>query len=166
MKLARRLLLIFTLLMGLLSISYALKTDTKSKLIITSDSYFRNYKTGIDIFVGNVKADQGTTHLTADKLVTKSNPQHEMNIATAYGNATPAHYWTTPNPKDPIMNAYAKIIKFYPATGDVVLQTNVTVKQGENNFTGELVIYNNTDQTITVPSANKSRAKIIYTPDA
>jgi lipopolysaccharide export system protein LptA len=146
--------------------AFALRSDSSEKLYIVSDSSVYNYKTGTKIFEGHVKMDQGTTHLIADKVVTKNNAQHKIAEAIAYGyGGQKAHYWTTPNQDDPAVYADAKIIKFYPIDSNVVLEQNVIVKQGENSFQGELILYNMNNQTITVPASQSGRAVLVYNPD-
>lgn len=143
----------------------ALESDKNEKVNIVADSGVYNYKTGIDTFEGHVKIDQGTTHITADKLITKRNQKHKIEEAIAYGLNELAHYWTLPNETDPEVHAKAKIIKFYPIASKVTLEHSVFITQGENSFKGELIHYNKNDQTITVPATPNARAVIVYNPE-
>ncbi|WP_170131713.1 lipopolysaccharide transport periplasmic protein LptA [Aquicella lusitana] len=143
----------------------ALPEDKLEKVYIVSERSSYNYKTGIKIFEGNVKVDQGTTHLTADKLVTKDNIKHKIQEAIAYGFTKQAHYWTIPKEGDAVMHAYAKIIKYYPTTANVVLEKDAVVTQGENSFQGQVILYNMNDQTVTVPASKNARAVLVYNPD-
>jgi lipopolysaccharide export system protein LptA len=145
--------------------AFALQNDAKETVHITASSATYNYKTGVDVYEGNVKVDQGTTHITADRLVTKKNSEHKIAEAIAYGNRRSAHFWTLPNQDEPEIHAHAKIIKFYPIKSDAMLEKNVLVTQGSNSFTGEIVQYNNSEQTITVPASKNSHAVIVYNPD-
>jgi lipopolysaccharide export system protein LptA len=163
--LKRILLTLFTLAMCYPLALFALHEDKKEKVYIVADSTIYNYKTGIRIFEGNVKVDQGTTHLTADRLVTKNNSDHNIQEAIAYGLGQLAHYWTLPKIGEPEIHAHAKVIKFYPIESNVVLEQSVVVTQGENNFQGELILYNGGDQTITVPASKNGRAVLVYNPD-
>jgi lipopolysaccharide export system protein LptA len=148
------------------SLLFGLESDKNQKVFIVADSGVYNYKTGIDIYEGHVVVDQGTSHITADRLITKRNQQdHQIREAIAYGFTTLAHYWTLPNEKDPELHAKAKIIKFYPIESKVTLEKNVFVTQGENSFKGELIHYNRDNQTITVPATANARAVIVYTPE-
>lgn len=157
-------LIFILLLMSLFAKVYALKTDNADVVHIVADSSVYNYKTGENIFEGNVKIDQGTTHIVADKVVTKDNKQHKIKEAIAYGVTQLAHYWTLPKLNEPEIHAKAKIIKFYPIETNVVLEKNVILTQGENSFHGELIFYNKNNQTIVVPSAKNSRAVLVYDP--
>lgn len=144
---------------------FALEEDSKEKMIIISDKSTYNYKNGTKIFEGHVKVDQGTTHLIADKLITKNNNENKLQEAIAYGLQDNAHYWTLPKVGDPEIHADAKVIKVYPIDSHVVLEKDVIVTQGENSFKGQLIIYNRNDQTITVPESKEGRAVVVYNPD-
>ena len=145
--------------------AFALDTDRNQKVNIVADSGVYNYKTGVNIYEGHVKVDQGTTHITADRLITKKNPQHKIQEAIAYGLEGKAHYWTLPNQQEPEIHAWAKIIKFYPIESNATLEQAVFVKQGENSFQGELINYNSKEQTISVPASKNARAVLVYNPD-
>lgn len=145
---------------------FALSGDSQQKIHITANATTYNFKTGETLFQGNVLADQGSTHLTADHLITKTNRSHQIEEIIAYGNATTrAHYSTLPRPDQAVMHAYGDIIQYYPLTANVTLQKHVTVAQGENSFQGELILYNMSEQTITVPPTPSGRAVLVYNPD-
>lgn len=155
----------FTFFFIFFSAAYALSEDNRQKVFITADSTNYNYKKGINIFEGHVKVDQGSTHITADRLITKNNGQHKMQEAVAYGITELAHYWTLPKAGDPEIHAHAKIIKFYPLDSNATLEQDVVITQGENSFHGQLILYNSKDQTIIVPAAKNARSIVVYDPD-
>lgn len=142
-------------------IAFALPDDSKQPMHIVSDSSLFNYKTGQDIYDGNVKVDQGTSHLTADRLITQKNNQHKMISAIAYGIKTVAIYTTIPKQGDLVMHAEAKKISFFPPTSTVILENDVTVTQGENNFHGQHIVYNMKDQIVSAPPSKNGRATIV-----
>jgi lipopolysaccharide export system protein LptA len=143
----------------------ALDSDSKEKINIVADSGIYNYKTGVDVFEGHIRIDQGTTHITADRLITKKNNRHVIQEATAFGLLNLAHYWTVPKEGDPELHARAKIIKFYPLESNISLEQSAHVAQGENSFQGDFIHYNSKDQTITVPASKNGRAVLVYNPD-
>lgn len=143
----------------------ALTNDIKEILHITANTTIYNYKKGVNYFEGNVQIDQGTTHVTADRLTTRANEKHQIEEVIAYGVHDLAHYWTLAKQNQPIINAHARIIKFYPLTSNATLQGEVFVTQGENNFQGQLIHYNMKDQTIIVPETKNGRAVLVYNPD-
>lgn len=142
-----------------------LPADRKQKVYIVSDSCVYNYKSGTSIFNGNVQVDQGSTHLTSDKLITKSNDKNKIQEAIAYGIDKVAHYRTLPKLEDNEIHALARVIKYYPLTANISLQQDVKVTQGNDSFQGEIIHYNMNDETITVPASKNGRAVLIYDPD-
>ena len=144
---------------------FASQNSSDKKINIVADSQEFNYRTGVNIYEGNVKIDQGTTHLSADRVTTKNNQQHKILEAIAYGTKQLAKYTTIPKPGDPVLEAQAKIIKFYPPSETIVLEGDVIVTQGENSFHGPTIIYNMKDQTVTAPASKTGRATIIIDPD-
>lgn len=149
----------------MMSNTYALPNDRRAKLHITADTTIYNYKSGVNYFEGHVLVDQGTTHVTADRLITKSDAAHRIIEAVAYGISDLAHFNTVPTNGEAIIHAKAKIIKFYPITMNTTLQGDVEVLQGQNNFHGQLIHYNMNDQTIIVPETKSGRAVLVYNPE-
>jgi lipopolysaccharide export system protein LptA len=143
----------------------ALPEDCDQKLNIAANSSIFNYKTGMDTYEGNVKVRQGTTRLTADRLVTQKNNHHKIVSAVAIGINQLAEYTTEPKKGDPVLHAKAKIIKFYPITSIVILEQEVVVTQQENSFHGPLIIYNMKDQVVTAPASKNGRATIVIEPE-
>ncbi len=142
----------------------ALPEDSSKPLNINANSSAFNYKTGYNIYDGNVKIDQGESHLTADRVTTQNNSHHKLEEAIAYGTTHLAHYWTLPDKDDIMLNAEAKVIKFFPIKSMVVLEGDVVVTQGENSFHGPIIIYNIKDQTVAAPASEKGHATIIIEP--
>ncbi len=145
--------------------AFALSNDQEKPLNIIADTSTFNYRTGVDIYDGNVKVDQGTSHLTADRLITQKSKQHKITVATAYGIKKLAVFTTVPKIGDPILLAKARIITMYPPTSTVVLDKEVVVTQNENSFHGPHIIYNIKDQVVTAPASTDGKATIIIEPD-
>jgi lipopolysaccharide export system protein LptA len=139
----------------------ALPEDPKALMHIIADSSQYNYKMGETWFEGQVKINQGSTHLEADRVITKRNAQNKIQEALAFGLRQPAHYWTYPKKGEKILHAYAKLMKLYPLESRVVLEGDVRVTQGENRFQGQIIVYNIKLQTITVPPTKNSRATFV-----
>ena len=144
---------------------YALATDSEQVLHIVADSSALNYKIGVNVYEGHVKAQQGSTNLTADRVTTKNNAKHKIEEAIAYGITQLAEYTTIPKEGDELFRAKAKVIKFYPPKATIILEGDVVVTQGENSFNGPLIIYNTNDQTIVSPPSKGGRATIVIEPN-
>ncbi|MBV8802096.1 MAG: lipopolysaccharide transport periplasmic protein LptA [Gammaproteobacteria bacterium] len=143
------------------SVILALPEDSQQPMHIIADSSLFNYKTGQDIYEGNVKIDQGTSHLTADRLVTQKDKQHKIISAVATGIKKIATFNTIPKPGDLVMYTEAKTISFYPPSSTVIFEEDVVVTQGENNFHGQHIIYNMKDQIVSAPASKNGRATIV-----
>lgn len=150
---------------GLSSLAIALPDDNKQPIHITANSTTYNYKTGSTIYEGNVRIDQGTTTLTADRVITNKNNQNQIEEAIAYGTDPLAEYSTVQKKDEPPLHAKAKTIKFYPLKAMVVLEEDVTVSQGKNSFQGPVITYNIKDQIVTAPASKVGRSTIIIQPD-
>ena len=144
----------------------ALPEDAHAVLHITADSAIYNYKTGMKIFTGHVKVDQGTTHIEADKLITKNNSNHQVALAIAYGFQNKARYQTVPKKNDATLYAEAKTITFYPLTLNAILENQAKVTQKDDVFEGARIAYNNANQTVSIPAVKNSRALLVYHPES
>lgn len=143
----------------------ALEEDSQKPIYIMANGSQFNYKTGVNSYEGDVKIDQGTQHVSADRVVTTNNEKHKIETAIAYGLKQPAVYSTIPKIGDPVFEAKADIIKFYPTKSIIILEGSVIVTQGENSFHGPVIIYNTKDQIVTAPASNNGRATIVIKPD-
>lgn len=155
------------LLLSFLLISrlHALPNDQKALMYITAASSEYNYKLRETRFEGQVKVDQGTTHLEADRVITKRNAQNKIHEALAFGLLQPVHYWTYPKKGEKMLHAYAKLMRLYPLESRIVLEGDVRLRQGENRFQGQIIVYNIKSQTITVPPTKNSRATFVIEAD-
>lgn len=135
--------------------------DKAALMHIISDSSQYQYKAGETWFEGKVHVDQGSTHLTADRLTTRKNAHNRIEEAIAYGNDQLAHYWTDPKKGEKELHARAKVMKLYPLQSRIILMGDVLVMQGENRFQGQIIVYNIKQQTITVPPTKNGRATFV-----
>ena len=103
--------------------------------------------------------------LFEQKMSSDVNWQHKIEEATAYGYKELAHFWTIPKSEDPELHAHAKIIRFYPQSSNITLEQKVHIEQGKNTFQGDLIHYNNADQTISVPPSSNGKAILVYNPE-
>lgn len=156
----RQILKIILLTLAPLSV-FALPADSSQPLHVTADSSIFNYKTGMTVYEGNVLIDQGSTHIAADRLITKANAHHKIQRAVAYGLIKPAEYSTVPKPGEALFHASANVIKFFPPLFKIILEGGVIVFQGNNSFHGELIIYNTKDQTVSAPASKGSRTTLV-----
>lgn len=162
-------LLLVTLLVP--SLSYALQSDQTKKLYIRSKSANMNRTTGIGIFTGNVVIDQGSTHVTGDKVTTindKNKKLKEVIIEGLHGNF--AHYKTLTEVKKPALYATARTIKYFPQKHYVILLKDANIKQGTDTIDGQHLEYDIEKQVlnstaVTSKKGLNSRTTIVIQPD-
>jgi lipopolysaccharide export system protein LptA len=151
-------------LLSLISLAaYALSSDNDLPMSITSDKLDFNNKTGITIFTGNVKMDQGTTHLRADKVTVYKQPDGEIDKIVALGKQ--AHYSTLPETGKDVMDAFGNSIEYYPKKKQAIILGDGAIKQGKNIFTAQHIIYDLAKDTLTSIPTKGSPAKLILHPE-
>ncbi|HVV68781.1 MAG TPA: lipopolysaccharide transport periplasmic protein LptA [Gammaproteobacteria bacterium] len=142
----------------------ALSTDRDQPAHFIADKFQTNQKTGITIFTGHVQMDQGTTHLTADKVTVYNGEHGRINKAIAVG--APAHYSTLPDneKKNRMMDAYGKTIEYYPQLRKAVILGDGIVIQGPNRLNGEHIIYELDKQLATSLPTGTAQSVLVLQP--
>lgn len=148
--------------------AFALSSDKTKPLHITADDVNFNHKTGITVFHGNVKMDQGSTHLTGDTVTVYSDTAGNIIKIIALGNKnTRAEYITLPDQQKDVMNAKADSILYTPPKNLAVLLGHGDVTQGMNSFAGPHIIYDIQKQTVlTMPSEKNVQTVIVIQPQS
>lgn len=165
--------LILSLLFCLLSLpltSFAeISSDKTAKLFIVSDNAELNKSTGVSVFIGNVKVDHGSTHLTSDKLTTYSNQKNQLIKAVAESTSNElAIYTTLTAANKPPLIAMAKVIQYFPQQHYVILQGQAYVKQGTDTISGPHLEYDIAKQILVTKTLNNGtagRTQIVVQPD-
>jgi lipopolysaccharide export system protein LptA len=160
----RNLSLIFIATLLMATRIFALPADNEQTMHIIANSSLFDYKKGVNTYEGQVKIDQGTSHLTANRVITHNNAQHKIEEAVAFGMDELAHYWTLPKTGDVLFHAEAKVIRFYPLLSIVKLEGNASIKQGENTFHGPVIIYNIKDEVVSAPATKEGPTTITIEP--
>ncbi|MFC3907657.1 lipopolysaccharide transport periplasmic protein LptA [Legionella dresdenensis] len=162
----RRLLAIAILQIVFGNLAHALPEDRQQIAQLSADNADLNQQLHQGEYTGNVQFDQGTTHLRAEKAITKGNEQNKLTYAVAYGNKeNPAHFWTKTAADKPELHAYAQEIKYYPEKNLVELVGDARVIQGENSFSAPKISYNTLKQHIVSESSATARTVIIFHPE-
>ncbi len=112
--------------------------------------------------IGDVIITQGTTIVTADKVIIYSDKQNQIKQAIATGNL--ATYTTVTDPAKPKLHALAQTIQYSPLSGDIILIGQAHVQQGDNSVTAPRLNYNMTSQTVVSPATENGRTTIVIQP--
>jgi len=148
-------MLVATMLTLFSGVSLALQTDANEIAHFKADQVTFNNQSNTTIYAGHVQMDQGTTHLSANKIVVYKDADGSMRKAIATGTAaTQAHYTTLPdNQKNP-MDAFGDTIDYDPKKRVAIVIGNGTVIQAMNSIKGPYIIYDIVKQTMTsIPSS-------------
>ncbi len=154
--------LLLALLTGLLaSTSIALPEDSEQPIRITADQALRNEKEGLTVYKGNVELNQGSLHITADRI-TIYRIVEEADKIVARGS--PALLRQKPDPKKGPIEARAQIIEYYKIEARVHLAQDASIEQDGSRVTGETIDYY-IDQQLVKAGSNRteedSRVEVI-----
>jgi lipopolysaccharide export system protein LptA len=144
--------------------AFALETDSQEPLELKASSADINQSEHKGTYTNGVEFDQGTTHIRADRAITKTDENNKLTTAIIYGNKnSQAHYWSQMEKDKPDLHAYADIIEYSPDKKIIKLIGNAKIKQGENLFTAPKISYdiqkrhiisskmaNNSDKTVII----------------
>lgn len=136
-----------TILLSLAGPVLALQTDANQPMNFIADDVSFNDNNGTTVYTGHVSMNQGSTHLTADKVIVYKDKEGSMNKAVAMGK--PAHYTTLPDNQKKPMDAFGDTIAYYPQQQRAIIMGNGNVIQAMNSLQGPRIIYDMVKQTVT-----------------
>jgi len=116
----------------------ALSTDKNQPAVISADDVEFDFSTGVRIYRGNVKLDQGTMKLRADKLIVEYK-NDVLQRATAFGN--PATFQQRPDGKPNDMLASGQKMELDEINNVVTIIDNAFIDNGEATGRGSLITY-------------------------
>lgn len=153
---SRKNLLIFSLLLNVLLVSpsIALESDATKEITIQSNSAQFDRKTGTAIYIGEVILEQGTLKITADKITLYSNEQKKLTKAIALGQ--PAHFQQQMENNKGLTKAEGASITYLTLDKNITLLDNAILEQEGNIFTGETIIYNMLDETVSAKGGTQT----------
>jgi lipopolysaccharide export system protein LptA len=143
---ARMLLLLLSFPAGL---TQALPDDRNQPIHITAEKALRDEKKGVTIYSGHVKLVQGSMELEADKL-TIFHTSEDAEEIVAEGH--PARMRQQPELDEAVVNAHAKIIRYFRAEERVLLETDASIDQDGAVVAGNSIEYLIAKQLITAES--------------
>ncbi len=123
----------------------SLSTDKDKPMTIEADSVENDDRTGLTIYRGNVDVKQGTMKVTGDALVIERK-DGKTNTVTVTGK--PATYRQRPDNKRQDVTAEAHKLQFYPQRNLIKLERSAKIKQEDSLFTGNIIEYDNKNDSI------------------
>lgn len=144
------------------NLSFALPSDTKAPISITSTEAQFDQNTRSLTYKGKVVAIQGTTKLLADKVIVHFNAENKIDKLEALGH--PALYSTLPHPQRERLNASANKIEFSPLQSIVQLIDKAHVSQAGNVMDSPLIEVDIANERIVSKPSEKGRTTIMLQP--
>ena len=127
----------------------SLPEDREQAIQITADSAMRDEKKGLTIYSGNVVLDQGSLHISADKItVFRINEEGDKIVAMGQ----PASVQQQPAVDGELMRAHAEVIEYFKAEDRLRLRTSAQIEQGGSTVTGNIIDYYITAQLVKAGS--------------
>jgi lipopolysaccharide export system protein LptA len=144
---------------------YALSGDKDEPFLVEADSGVVDEQTGTTIYRGNVTIDQGSLHIIADEIqiITSDGAVVQIIARADKKSSRLAHLEQQPDKKGPVF-AEARKISYFIQEERIHLSGDATLKQLNDEFTGELVYYDVAEGIVNLKSdpANNERIKIKY----
>ncbi len=131
----------------------ALPEDRDQPIRIEADEALRDEKQGFTRYEGNVKMDQGSLHIEADRI-TVFHDQREAHRIIAEGN--PASLQQQPEPDKGLVKARARVIEYFKSEDRIRLSENANIEQEGSIVTGDSIDYYIAEQLVRADS-DKSR---------
>jgi lipopolysaccharide export system protein LptA len=125
----------------------ALKTDSKQPAVIDASEVEFDFKTGTRTYKGNVRIEQGTLRLQADKLVVKF-ANDKLQTATAWGN--PVKFRQRPDGKNEDVYGEGKRMLLDETKNMLFLYENALLIQGQDQMRGKEIVYDMASDKLTV----------------
>jgi lipopolysaccharide export system protein LptA len=146
------------------SLSFAGPDDFKKEIQVGSDRQFGSIKDKVMTFVDNVKVEQGSLLIEADKLEVIASAGKGKEVFIASGK--PATYSQLLDGDKPI-KASANEIRYDVANGTLVLTGNAELSQNGSMVQGALIKYNLEKQELEAESNGKKTERVttVFSPE-
>ena len=161
---AASLLTVFAIITG--PSASALPEDSQQPIHITADQALRNEKEGITVYNGHVELEQGSLHITADKITIYSL-EEEADKIIAKGK--PALLRQQPELEKGLLQARANIIEYYKKEARIHLKQDARIEQDGSRVTGETIDYFIDEQLVkagSIRTREDSRVTVVIPAEA
>ena len=137
----------------------SLPDDREQAIVISADKALRDEKKGRTVYSGNVVLDQGSLHISADRItVFRINTEGDKIVA----KGQPALVQQKPSEDEELMRAHADVIEYFKDEDRLRLQTNAQIEQGGSTVKGNVIDYFITLQLVKAGSdKNREDSRVI-----
>ncbi|MDF1763395.1 MAG: lipopolysaccharide transport periplasmic protein LptA [Oleibacter sp.] len=144
------------------SLSQALPQDWKKEMVILSDRADIDRRAGTVIYEGDVLLTQGTLKIQAQRLTIYRNAE---GLEKVVAEGTPATYQQQIEVDKPITNAKGDRIDYFTLERRITLRGDAELEQAGNVFSGNLITYDMTDETVKAVGTNSVSDQTERAPD-
>ena len=147
--------------------SKALTSDRQKNIHVQADSAIVDDKSGQSTYTGNVVIDQGTLHITADKVQITSKQNEVVKVVASSNEHSEhlAHYQQQPDNSQQLVQADAREITWLVKERRLELQGNATLKQTKDSFfSGETIHYDVGTGTVNARSGSDAQVETVFKP--
>jgi len=114
--------------------TWALSSDSKQPMYVESDSVVYDESKGETVYVGNVKASQGSLEVTGDKMIINQQTG-KADQMIVYGS--PARLKQTPDGGGEDNHGMGKRADYFPESGILILNGDAVTWEGPDPSTSE-----------------------------
>ena len=140
---------LFVLCLAISQSALSLPEDREQAIQITADRAMRDEKKGLTVYSGNVVLDQGSLHISADRItVFRINEEGDKIVA----KGQPALVQQQPAEDEELMRAHADVIEYFKAEDRLRLLSSAQIEQGGSIVTGNIIDYYITAQLVKADS--------------
>ncbi|HKI73591.1 MAG TPA: lipopolysaccharide transport periplasmic protein LptA, partial [Pseudomonadales bacterium] len=157
---------VLTIALALTAVDAAALTSDKDKNIrVQADSAVVDDKQGLSTYTGNVVVDQGTLHITADKvqIISHNNEVVKVVASTRDQSNELAHYQQMPDNSDHLVQADARQITWLVKQRQLELEGSAKLSQThDTSFSGETIHYDANRGTVNAESGEKAQVETVF----
>jgi len=139
------------------SAAHAIKNNTDEPIHINARTVEVNEKTGVAVYLGNVRIEQGPLSIEADRVEIHSR-KNKTDLVRATGK--PAKLRRRPDEGEDEIRAAADRIDYHVAGGTLDMAGNVSLQRGEDTFTGSTLQYDLNTKSLTATGADGSDGRV------
>lgn len=150
-------IIITTILLGLSSQAWALRSDRQQPIDIKADRVEVDQREQVSHYIGNVRLEQGTLKITADVVVVylDKGKLHKIVIT-----GKPARFEQQPENNRKVVTSQADNMEYYASKERLLLKHNAQVNQDGNLFRGDFIEYDTLTSTVKANKAENSQSRV------
>lgn len=128
----------------------ALPEDRDQPIEIQADQVELDDETGVAVYEGNVRLDQGSLRVTANRLTIHTrNQEVDRIVAEGQEQGEPARYRQIPEAGAAPVEAHARTITYRAESQQVELSGRANLRQLDDTFAGDRITYDIRERRIT-----------------